>query len=143
MSELRLARADAERRTEMLTFQAGEIEAARLKPGEDEELRIERDRLANAESLAGLAQQALTLLDEGTPESPASTDLIGQVVQALTKLAQIDHTQDPLSQQSVDTGRKPGRSGPRPAQLPRVHRIQPQAARRSRGAPRPDPPPGA
>ncbi len=54
----------------MLTFQAGEIEAARLKPGEDEDLRKERDRLANAESLASLAQQALTVLDEGTPESP-------------------------------------------------------------------------
>jgi DNA repair protein RecN (Recombination protein N) len=101
LSELRLARADAERRTELLTFQANEIEAARLTPGEDEGLRSERDRLANAEALAGLAQQALTVLDEGTPESPASTDLIGQVVQALTKLAQIDSTQSALSQQSV------------------------------------------
>ena len=101
LSELRLAKADAERRTELLTFQADEIEAALLKPGEDEELRLERDRLANAESLARLAQQALTALDEGTPESPSSSDLIGQVVQALNKLAQIDHSQDPLSQQSV------------------------------------------
>jgi DNA repair protein RecN len=100
LSELRLARADAERRTELLTFQADEIEAAQLKPGEDEDRRLERDRLANAESLAGLAQQALTALDEGTPESPSSSDLIGQVVQALNKLTQIDHSQDPLSQQS-------------------------------------------
>jgi DNA repair protein RecN (Recombination protein N) len=100
LNDLRAARADAERRTELLTFQAGEIQAARLKHGEDEELRRERDRLANAESLASLAQQALTLLDEGTPESPASTDLIGQVVQALGKLAQIDRTQDPLAAQS-------------------------------------------
>jgi DNA repair protein RecN (Recombination protein N) len=101
LNDLRAARADAERRTELLTFQAAEIEAARLKTGEDEELRRERDRLANAESLASLAQQALTALDEGTPESPASTDLIGQVVQALSKLAQIDHTQDPLAAQSA------------------------------------------
>lgn len=101
LGDLRLARADAERRTELLTFQAAEIEAARLKPGEDEDLRKERDRLANAESLASLAQQALTALDEGTPESPSSTDLIGQVVQALTKLAQIDRAQDPLAAQSA------------------------------------------
>jgi DNA repair protein RecN (Recombination protein N) len=101
LEELRTAQRDVERRTEMLTFQAEEIEAARLKPGEDEDLRKERDRLANAESLAGLAQQALTVLDEGTPESPASTDLIGQVVQSLTRLAQIDKTQNALVEQSA------------------------------------------
>jgi DNA repair protein RecN (Recombination protein N) len=101
LDELRQAQQDAERRTEMLTFQAEEIEAAKLKGGEDEELRKERDRLANAESLASLAQQALTVLDEGTPDSPASTDLIGQVVQSLSKLAQIDGTQKTLAEQSV------------------------------------------
>ncbi|MBE3037956.1 MAG: DNA repair protein RecN [Chloroflexi bacterium] len=98
---LREAQRDAERRTEMLTFQAGEIEAAKLKPGEDEDLRKEGDRLANAESLVNLAQQALTVLDEGTSESPASTDLIGQAVQSLAKLAQIDGTQNALAEQSV------------------------------------------
>jgi DNA repair protein RecN (Recombination protein N) len=44
LSELRKAQSDSERRVEMLTYQAEEIEAARLKPGEDEELRKERDR---------------------------------------------------------------------------------------------------
>ena len=101
LNGLRSARSDAERRTEMLTFQAEEIEAARLKPGEDEDLRRERDRLANAEALAGFAQQALTGLDEGTPESPAATDLIGQAVQALAKLAQIDPAQKALAHQSA------------------------------------------
>jgi DNA repair protein RecN (Recombination protein N) len=98
---LRTAQQDAERHTEMLTFQAGEIEAARLKPGEDEDLRKERDRLANAESLASLAQQALTVLDEGTSETPGSTDLLGQAVQSLAKLAQIDSTQAALANQSA------------------------------------------
>ena len=98
---LHAAQRDAEHRTEMLTFQAGEIEAAKLKPGEDEDLRKEGDRLANAESLVNLAQQALTVLDEGTSESPASTDLIGQAVQSLAKLAQIDGTQNALAEQSV------------------------------------------
>jgi len=98
---LRTARRDAERRTEILIFQVGEIEAAKLKSGEDEDLHKEGDRLANAESLANLAQQALTVLDEGTPESPASTDLVGQAVQFLAKLAQIDGTQKPLAEQSL------------------------------------------
>jgi DNA repair protein RecN (Recombination protein N) len=90
LHELRASQRDAELRTEMLTFQADEIEAARLRPGEAEGLRQERDRLANAESLANLAQSALTVLDEGTSESPSATDLLGQAVRSLAKLAQID-----------------------------------------------------
>jgi DNA repair protein RecN (Recombination protein N) len=97
LNELRAAQRDADRRVEMFTFQAEEIEAARLKPGEDDELKKERDRLANAESLATLAQEALTVLDEGTPESPAITDLIGQASQALASLARIDASQSEAS----------------------------------------------
>jgi DNA repair protein RecN (Recombination protein N) len=98
---LREMQRDAERRSEMLTFQAEEIEAARLRSGEADTLKQERDRLANAEALATLAQTALTALDEGTSESPAATDLLGQAVQALAKLAQIDTTQSALAGQSV------------------------------------------
>jgi DNA repair protein RecN (Recombination protein N) len=101
LHDLRAAQQDAERRTEMLTFQAEEIEAARLKQAEDAELKNERDRLANAESLATLAQDALTVLDDGTSESPAATDLLGQAVQSLAKLAQIDAAQKSMSEQSV------------------------------------------
>lgn len=100
LSELRKAQADADRREEMLTYQAEEIEAARLKPGEDEELRKERDRLANAESLAENAQEALALLEEGSPETPAATDLVGQAAQALAALAKIDSAQNELSNQA-------------------------------------------
>jgi len=101
LHDLRAAQQDAERRTEMLTFQADEIEAARLQRGEDESLKQERDRLANAESLATLAQAALTVLDEGTPESPAATDLVGQAVQSLAKLAQIDAAHAAMAEQSI------------------------------------------
>ncbi len=102
LKELREAQADAERRTELLTYQADEIEAARLKPGEEAELRQERDRLANAESLATLAQQALAVLDEGNPEAPAATDLIGQASQALSNLSRIDISQATLSDQALN-----------------------------------------
>lgn len=100
LNEIRQAQADADRRLEMLTFQAEEIEAAQLKPGEDEELRKERDRLANAESLAQYAQEALTVLDEGSPESSAASDLVGQAAQALAGLAKIDSGQEELSNQA-------------------------------------------
>ena len=101
LKELRQSQADAERRIEFLTYQAEEIEAARLKPGEDSELKIKRDKLANAESLAEYAQQALTALDEGTPESPAASDLVGQAAQAMLGLAKIDPTHSELSEQAT------------------------------------------
>src|SRR6266540_5578872 len=100
LNDLRKAQADAERRVDMLTYQAEEVEAARLKPGEDEELRKERDRLANAESLAQNAQEALAVLEEGSPETPAATDLVGQAAQALAALAKIDSAQNEMANQA-------------------------------------------
>ncbi len=69
-----------------------EIESARLQPDEEEPLRQERDRLANAETLAALAQESLVLLDEGSDDVPALSDGLGQVVEKLTALARIDKT---------------------------------------------------
>jgi DNA repair protein RecN (Recombination protein N) len=97
LNELRAAQADSKRRIEMFTFQAEEIESARIKPGEDEELRLERDRLANAELLATNAQEALQLLDEGSPETPAITDQLGQAVSALASMARVDTKKTELS----------------------------------------------
>jgi len=100
LEALRQSERDSARQAEMLTFQAEEIEAAQLRPGEDDELRQERDRLANAENLAALTQQCLTLLDEGSQEAPAISDLFGQVVQSLAALGRIDPTQVRLHQQA-------------------------------------------
>ena len=101
LKDLRQAQADAERRIDFLTYQADEIEAAKLKPGEDEELKVERDKLANAESLAEYVQNALTALDEGSPESPAASDLVGQAAQAMMGLAKIDADHSELSEQAT------------------------------------------
>jgi DNA repair protein RecN (Recombination protein N) len=100
LNGLRKTQADAERRVEFLTYQAEEIEAAGLKPGEDEELRKERDRLANAESLAQNAQEVIAVLEEGSPDTPAASDLIGQAAQALAALAKIDPAQSELASQA-------------------------------------------
>jgi len=100
LNVIRESERDANRRVDLLTYQAEEIEAAHLKIGEDEELRAERTRLANAEGLANLSQEALRLLDEGDPESPAATDILGEVVDALNNLARIDASQNTLSSQA-------------------------------------------
>jgi DNA repair protein RecN (Recombination protein N) len=101
LRQIREAQADADRRMEMLTFQAEEIEDARLKAGEENELRKERDRLANAEALAEFAQQALEVLDEGSQESAAASDLVGQAARALAGLAKIDTGQTELADQAA------------------------------------------
>jgi DNA repair protein RecN (Recombination protein N) len=90
LKELRHAEKEAARRIDLLKYQINEIEAARLHAGEEEELQAERSRLANAEELASLSQGALMALDEGTPESPAAIDLMGQVVESLGGLGKLD-----------------------------------------------------
>ncbi len=100
LNQLRQTEQDAERRTDLLSYQLQEIEAAHLVPGEELELRQERERLANAENLSSLAQQTLGLLDEGTPEAPSISDQIGQVVQAMASLARIDTARANLSEQA-------------------------------------------
>jgi DNA repair protein RecN (Recombination protein N) len=98
LDELHQAERDAARRSDMLRYQINEIETARLKPDEEEDLKEERNRLANAEGLATLAQEALQALDEGTPEGPAASDLIGQAVHAITSLVRLDPSQTELDE---------------------------------------------
>lgn len=100
LKELRRLQEDAERRVELLSYQAEEIEAVKPVPGEDETLKEERDRLANAEALAFQAQEALSALDEGTPESAAVTDTFGEASQHLAALVKIDASQAELSERA-------------------------------------------
>jgi DNA repair protein RecN (Recombination protein N) len=100
LQEVQRLEQEASQKSELLTFQAQEIEAANLKEDEDAELELERSRLANAENLSASAQQALVLLDEGTPESSAVSDLLGQAVQLLSSLARIDQSRQGLLDQA-------------------------------------------
>jgi DNA repair protein RecN (Recombination protein N) len=80
------------RRADLLQFQVEEIGSARLKPGEDAALEKERTRLANAEQLAALADEAYQALYEGAGETPAALDALAQATKALTSLTKIDLT---------------------------------------------------
>jgi DNA repair protein RecN (Recombination protein N) len=77
-------------RADLLKFQVEEIEAARLRSNEDLELEAEQVRLANAEHLAQLADEAYTVLYEGISESPSVLDGLAQVNRALAGLVKID-----------------------------------------------------
>lgn len=77
-------------RIDMLRYQIQEIESAKPQIDEDESLRSERTRLVNVEALSSLGQQALMAVDEGSAESSAATDLVGQAAHFLHDLARID-----------------------------------------------------
>ena len=100
LDDLRRAEQDAARTTDLLNYQIQEIEAARLKPGEEAELRGELTRLANAEKLSSLAQQAYALLEEASPDAPSISAMLGEVAGALHSLAGIDASLNDLSAQS-------------------------------------------
>jgi DNA repair protein RecN (Recombination protein N) len=90
LDALRQREREAARRTELLTFQLNEIEAAALRPGEEADLLEERNRLANAEQLSILAEEGGAALDEAPGDAPSATDLLGQAAEALANLAKID-----------------------------------------------------
>jgi len=100
LEKLREAEQDAARQTDLLKYQIHEIEAAILQPGEEDVLRRELSRLANAEKLASLAQNAYALLEENSPDTPSVSEMLGDVVKSVRSLAQIDHDLENLFDQS-------------------------------------------
>ena len=102
LKELRQSEQEASRQIELLQFQLNEIDTARLKTGEEIELKVERDRLANAENLASIIRKSLVILDEGTPESPAVNDMLGEAAQIISSLQRMDSSQPALSEQSTE-----------------------------------------
>ena len=103
LTGLRQAESESARQIDVLNYQINEIEAARLESGEEENLISERNRLANAENLASSTQQALIKLDEGTPESPSVTDLLGQILDEIKEVSRIDASQTSLTESFQST----------------------------------------
>lgn len=98
--ELERVQSSAEERADILRYQIGQIEAAKLKPNEEENLLKERMRLANAETLSRYAQSALQTLDETSPDTNSVTDLLGSVSHDLASLAKIDPQMQTLADQA-------------------------------------------
>jgi DNA repair protein RecN (Recombination protein N) len=84
------------RRIDLLNYQIDEIHQANLRADEEGELKDERTRLANAEQLAELADEARVYLEGETLEVPGLRDLVGNLVRALAGLAKIDPSRGPL-----------------------------------------------
>ena len=84
----------------LLQYQVSEIDAARLEPGEDQELGTERTRLANAEQLQALAQEAFTALYESGEDQASAVDLLQAAALALAGLLRLDPSTSALAETS-------------------------------------------
>jgi DNA repair protein RecN (Recombination protein N) len=71
-------------RIDLLKFQTLEIDAARLLPGEDEELRAEREVLRHAEAIAGALHRAIALLSD---DEMAADGRVAQAGNALSDIS--------------------------------------------------------
>ncbi len=99
----RLRKDDEERaqRVDFLRYQAGEISTANLRPSEDDDLALERDRVANAERIITLSDHAYRALYDSFDRHESVIDLIGQVSKDISQMERLDPS---LSQnlESVD-----------------------------------------
>jgi len=85
----RAAERDRAQREDLLRFQLSELDAARLRPGEEDELRQERRRAQHAERLlAGLAEVAALLVDD----EGSATARLHRAARLLTDLGHLDPT---------------------------------------------------
>ncbi|MCR4425477.1 MAG: DNA repair protein RecN [Firmicutes bacterium] len=97
LSDLRSRAREREHRIDLLTFQASEIESARLSPDEDVQLQAEKTVLTNAERLYDAVNRAYALIYESAEgHSRAAQDSVGDAVTLLQSAAKMDPALSPL-----------------------------------------------
>ena len=96
LKNLHINEREAQSRMDYLSFQIEEIEAAKLKAEEEQELREERTRLANTEQLTRLSAEAVDSLAGNLNSRESATDQLGKAVDALADLAAIDESMKSL-----------------------------------------------
>lgn len=107
--ELDALRRAAQRRTERiqeLTFLLEDVRAARLRPGEEEELLRERALLQNGVRITELVTTTYALLytgdETGRRAARPAVELLGAISDALTELARLDPTLSQAAEQAAE-----------------------------------------
>jgi len=93
-------RTDARERARMLDlyrFQQEELEGAKLRPGEEEELAADRSRLANSEKLSAAAGDAYATLS-GAERGAGALDALNAALAAVEHAAALDENLSPLAE---------------------------------------------
>ena len=103
LKDLSGAPGQRESQMEMWQFQINEIESAKLKPGEEEQLVTKCNRLAAVDKLAKNAGEALFLLQGGNFDTASATDQVGKALQFVTELARLDKSINPLAERLTET----------------------------------------
>src|SRR5213595_1584801 len=83
----RAAERDRAQREDLLRFQLSELDGARVRPGEEEELRQERRRLQHADKLAAGLAEVAALLDD---DRDSATARLHRAARVLGDLARLD-----------------------------------------------------
>jgi len=91
LSSLRKDARERARQEDLLRFQLEEINEAKLRPNEEEELGQEREILANAEKLYTLSSKSYDLLGGEIEERITISDSLGEVASDLEEMAEIDN----------------------------------------------------
>lgn len=81
--------AERERRTEILSYQISELEAADIKPGEEENLTERKKVLQNSERMREMASKCINILYNGINGLPAA-DMVNESAETLESLSNID-----------------------------------------------------
>lgn len=92
LARLRLSETERGRRLDLLQFQAQEIDAARLVPGEDVSLAKDHDVLASADELYERSCLAYSLIHGDDHGAPGVLDRLASALEELEPVLQIDDT---------------------------------------------------
>jgi len=85
------------RRTEYLRYAIEEIERVKPVPGEEEELRQERDRLRYREKLVELAKELVVSLSEGDGNLIPASDLLSRAAEKTREMARYDQAVEEIN----------------------------------------------
>lgn len=96
-----LSEEEMERRLDYLRFALEEIDQINPVPGEEEQLREERERLRYGEKLAVFVQEAIEQLSDGNGIPPAY-DQLGEAAAKIREIARIDKSVDELASSIED-----------------------------------------
>lgn len=99
LAEIRMNDEELLRKKDMLSFQINEIRSAKINESEEETLKKDRDRLANAENLSKLAQKAMEQLEGKSEEYPGIFELLGYLSKSMDNLSRIDADLAPFSEE--------------------------------------------
>ena len=81
---------EKDRLFDMLTFQAQEIAAAKLKPGEEEKLESKLKVLENSEKIRQGVEAAYTLVYQGDGRAPSAQEGLLRSAEAMDRIASLD-----------------------------------------------------